>query len=543
MRKLAYVSAACLGAALSTLPPTITVAQVSSFNTRTGAVVSASGDYSITQISGAGTAAQANTGTSGATVPLLNGSNTFDSLQTIEAAAPGNVAIPLVVQNSSNYSSGTGAVIAIAPSTDSTVAAVIEAYSDGGTGAAGMVLGTGSYSTLPSAVNIHNDGGVVVGAPTGGDMGAGTIDAQGLYTSGASTFGSQTNIAVTYDGTTAGPTYIPVFYHTCAWDSGLVSPRSAAILQLIGCPQYAAGSDEEINAINIDGYGGDPGVNIERYDRGTVPTTAATSTSQSVLTFANTPAWVIAGGVVTDNTQGGASVGTVSSATSTTITLTANSLINVASGDVLNIVGVNNGAVQNGEAIGDFGFDPFDGSSDANTAGIGATATETQSNGGGNHGTGVTIAYTPNGDGPYKRFTGITISHSGHGGVTVGDTGYPSSPGSPPTDLGEGTLNVVSDVATGNHYRSLGGTPAVSSCGTSPTIYGTDNAGYVGVGSSVTSCTITFVKAWNGASCIVQNKNNTSPVAYVNNLSNTVLVVEFSAAYTGSFYYICQGWS
>ena len=354
----------------------------------------------------------------------------------------------------------------------------------------------------------------------------------------SNTFGPQTNISVPYDGTTSGPTNIPVIYHTGAFNSGLVSPRSAALLQMIGIPVYAFGSDEEVNLVNAFAYGGAGAYNLERYDRGTVPTTAATPTTSATLQFANTPFFVTAGAVVTDVTTG-LSIGTVLSKTGTTITLTANAANPVSSGDVLNIVGVNNGALQNRENIGDFGFDPYDGVSDANTASIGAYTTEVQSNSGGAHGTGVTITYTPNGAGANKRYTGITISHGGNGGVTVGDTGYQT----PPTDLGSGTLNVVSDIATSQHFRSLGPKPTLSACGTGGSVVvGTDNAGLVTVGAGVTACTVNFASSWSPI-CVVTMKSNTSPLVDVDSISTSGFTVKFSAAYSGSFYYICQGFA
>jgi hypothetical protein len=63
---------------------------------------------------------------------------------------------------------------------------------------------------------------------------------------------------------------------------------------------------------------------------------AATSTSSSTLNFAVTPAWVEAGMAVYDVTTGH-TIGTVSSTTGTTVTLTANAASEVASGDTLSL--------------------------------------------------------------------------------------------------------------------------------------------------------------------------------------------------------------
>ncbi len=65
-------------------------------------------------------------------------------------------------------------------------------------------------------------------------------------------------------------------------------------------------------------------------------TSAATSTSSPTLNFAMTPAWVEPGMAVYDVTTG-QTIGTVSSATGTTVTLTANAANAVASGDTLSL--------------------------------------------------------------------------------------------------------------------------------------------------------------------------------------------------------------
>ena len=70
------------------------------------------------------------------------------------------------------------------------------------------------------------------------------------------------------------------------------------------------------------------------------------------------------------------------------------------------------------------------------------------------------------------------------------------------------------------HFLSIGPTPApiLTSCGTSPTILGTDTAGtiVVGTGSPATGCIVTFTQAYLlKPYCVAVSQNPaTSPAAY-----------------------------
>ena len=80
-------------------------------------------------------------------------------------------------------------------------------------------------------------------------------------------------------------------------------------------------------------------IGIGAYSNGTggpanAVASAATSTSSSVLTFAATPLWILPGMTVFDVSTG-KNIGTVSSTTSSTVTLTANAANPVASGNLL----------------------------------------------------------------------------------------------------------------------------------------------------------------------------------------------------------------
>ena len=68
------------------------------------------------------------------------------------------------------------------------------------------------------------------------------------------------------------------------------------------------------------------------------------------------------------------------------------------------------------------------------------------------------------------------------------------------------------------HVLSTGTTPSLSSCGTSPTIVGSDFYGTITPGSQpLTACTVTFAKAYLTApGCVVTDQTSpaTSPISY-----------------------------
>jgi len=92
------------------------------------------------------------------------------------------------------------------------------------------------------------------------------------------------------------------------------------------------------------------------------------------------------------------------------------------------------------------------------------------------------------------------------------------------------------------HVESRGTTPAVAgSCGTSPTIVGTDVAGKVTTGTgSPTSCTITFATAWtNAPACMVTNETTPNLARAV---STTTTVILSGTLVAGDVLaYICFG--
>jgi len=92
------------------------------------------------------------------------------------------------------------------------------------------------------------------------------------------------------------------------------------------------------------------------------------------------------------------------------------------------------------------------------------------------------------------------------------------------------------------HLESRGTAPAVAgSCGSSPTIVGTDVAGKVTTGTgSPTSCTVTFATTWtNAPACTVTNETTANLARAVSTTTTVVLSGTFVAGDVLS--YICLG--
>lgn len=141
---------------------------------------------------------------------------------------------------------------------------------------------------------------------------------------------------------------------------------------------------------------------------------------------------------------------------------------------------------------------------------------------------------------------GYTINAAGTGGLTVvstntgpstisrgltGNNGANSGSGSDltwKTAVSSTTLHVE---ATKGHIN-LGGTPpTISSCGTSPSVVGSDNAFEITVGSvSATGCTATFANAWTAAPvCTITNQS----MSVVNPMTYTVSTTAVTITQTG----------
>ena len=93
------------------------------------------------------------------------------------------------------------------------------------------------------------------------------------------------------------------------------------------------------------------------------------------------------------------------------------------------------------------------------------------------------------------------------------------------------------------HLADTGATPSLSSCGTSPTISGTDIAGVVTMGTGTpTGCTITFATAYTNAPyCLVTWQTNIASMQYTISASTITLVQ--TATSSNKINYMCRGQS
>lgn len=83
------------------------------------------------------------------------------------------------------------------------------------------------------------------------------------------------------------------------------------------------------------------------------------------------------------------------------------------------------------------------------------------------------------------------------------------------TAIVNGNFNLTLDTA--GHLRNVGSAPTPSSCGTSPSLSGTDVAGTVTMGTaSPTGCIITFATTYGSApDCVVTWQTNLASMSYV----------------------------
>ena len=182
------------------------------------------------------------------------------------------------------------------------------------------------------------------------------------------------------------------------------------------------------------------------------------------------------------------------------------------------------------------GSDPVD-------AGMVLYTTEAQTDG--HNGMGLELDYTSNGSTALTR--GLSVSPQGRGGVTIGG-GYANAEPYAYTgaaDLGPGTLHAADSITTGNHIRSDGPAPKLSSCGGATVAAGsTDVKGKVANGAGINSCTVNFAKAYEAGSlvvCMVQDYDGSTPAPYLSSSSQTSFTVSWPASYAGTWLYICAG--
>lgn len=135
---------------------------------------------------GLGTAAVQNTGTVGTAVPLLNTANTWSALQSFRLDAAGAATTPIYLNNGATWAAGQEVNIDLNPTTNAigVRSAQIAAYAISNS-QVGLKFRV-SNATLPfDVLTIPNSGGLVVGNPSGGDVGGtGRLNAVALYESG-----------------------------------------------------------------------------------------------------------------------------------------------------------------------------------------------------------------------------------------------------------------------------------------------------------------------------------------------------------------------
>jgi len=116
-----------------------------------------------TSVTGLGTAATVNTGTSGATIPLLNGANTWSANQTLSGAGLKWAATSTTASDPGFHLTNSSARLDRILNTSG-----------------GMYFGVNALGT-ERVMTLNTDGGLTVGSPTGGSKGLGTINAVAVY--------------------------------------------------------------------------------------------------------------------------------------------------------------------------------------------------------------------------------------------------------------------------------------------------------------------------------------------------------------------------
>ena len=104
-----------------------------------------------------------------------------------------------------------------------------------------------------------------------------------------------------------------------------------------------------------------------------------------------------------------------------------------------------------------------------------------------------------------------------------------------------GPVNNVGDQVTSGvgHLKASGTAPVLTSCGTSPTISGSDVAGIITTGSGATTCTVTFAATYTTVpSCYFLPIGTATMPVY--SVSATAITVATSIASTG-YSYACIG--
>lgn len=93
-----------------------------------------------------------------------------------------------------------------------------------------------------------------------------------------------------------------------------------------------------------------------------------------------------------------------------------------------------------------------------------------------------------------------------------------------------GTTSALTTLTVNGTITSTSTPPAISSCGTSPTVVGNNNWGTITTGATATACTATFATAYpTFASCVISNQS----MSVVNAMTYTVSKTAFTVTQTG----------
>lgn len=120
-------------------------------------------------------------------------------------------------------------------------------------------------------------------------------------------------------------------------------------------------------------------------------------------------------------------------------------------------------------------------------------------------------------------------------------------PATAPTDyllkISSTSGTTVFGIQNNAHVISSGTTPSMGTCGSSPSVIGSDMAGVVTVGGGVvTSCTMNFASPFVNTPVCVESDNSTSVTADISSISSTSVTFGFSATLGGgTVQYICIG--
>ena len=93
------------------------------------------------------------------------------------------------------------------------------------------------------------------------------------------------------------------------------------------------------------------------------------------------------------------------------------------------------------------------------------------------------------------------------------------------------------------HQIFKGPAPVLTACGTSPTITGSDNGGFITVGTVATGCTMTFANAWiTRPTCVISNQNMSITSTLTYSVTATAMVFTQATGFSSNVVnFTCQG--